>query len=112
MSKIEQLRNKLHESIDKYGINAEKTRKISVEIDKMLNERGYNESNLIYNKYLESMFELRKISKIFGKFPTIDEWNKYAKENMLLNSESIKYISGLNWHKLKDRIKKDLNKKK
>ena len=78
MSKIEQLRNKLHESIEKYGINAEETRKISVEIDKMLNERGYNESNLIYNKYLESMLELRKISKIFGKFPTIDEWNKYC----------------------------------
>lgn len=111
MSKIEQLRNKLHEAIDKYGIDAEETRRISVELDKRLNECVYNEKNLMYNKYLESMFELRKISKIFGKFPTIDEWNKYAKENMLLNSESIKYISGLNWHKLKDRIKNDLNKK-
>lgn len=109
MSKIEQLRNKLHEAIDKYGINAEETRKISVEMDKILNERGYNETNLIYNKYLESMFELRKISKIFGEFPIIDEWNKYAKENYLLNSESIKYISGLDWNKLRNRIKKEMN---
>lgn len=111
MSEIEQLRNKLHEAIDKYGINAEETRKISVEMDKLLNNRGYNEKNLMYNKYLESMFELRKITKLFAKFPSVDEWNKYAKENLLLNSESIKYISGLNWHKLKDRIKNDLNKK-
>jgi len=111
MSEIEQLRNKLHEAIDKYGINAEETRKISVELDNLLNNRGYNEKNLMYNKYLESMFELRKITKLFAKFPSVDEWNKYAKENLLLNSESIKYISGLNWHKLKDRIKNDLNKK-
>lgn len=111
MSEIEQLRNKLHEAIDEYGIDAEETRKISVEIDKLLNKRGYNEKNLMYNKYLESMFELRKITKLFAKFPTVDEWNKYAKDNLLLNSESLKYISGLNWHKIKDRIKNDLNKK-
>lgn len=111
MSEIEQLRNKLHEAIDKYGIDAEETRKISVEMDKLLNKRGYNEKNLMYNKYLESMFELRKITKLFAKFPSVDEWNKYAKKNLLLNSESIKYISGSNWHKLKDRIKNDLNKK-
>lgn len=111
MSEIEQLRHKLHEAIDKYGINAEETRKISVEMDKLLNKRGYNEKNLMYNKYLESMFELRRITKLFAKFPSVDEWNKYAKEKLLLNSESIKYISGLNWHKLKDRIKNDLNKK-
>lgn len=109
MSKIEQLRNKLHEAIDKYGINAEETRKISVEMDNVLNKHGYTESNLIYNKYLESMFELRKISKIFGEFPTINEWNKYAKEKYLLNSESIKYISGLDWNKLRNQIKKEMN---
>lgn len=112
MSEIEQLRNKLHEAIDKYGIDAEETRKISAEMDKLLNKRGYNEKNLMYNKYLESMFELRKISKIFGEFPTISEWNKYAKENYLLNSESIKYMSGLDWNRLRSRIKKEMNIKK
>lgn len=112
MSEIEELRQKLHRAIEEYGLDSEETRKISVEMDKLLNKRGYNEKNLMYNKYLESMFELRKITNLFAKFPTIDEWNKYAKDNLLLNSESIKYISGLDWNKLRDRIKKDLNKKK
>ena len=39
------------------------------------------------------------------KFPTVKEWNIYAKENQLLSSESIKYIAGVNWHELRNRIK-------
>ena len=38
------------------------------------------------------------------EFPTVKEWNKYAKENQLLSSESIKYIAGVNWHELRNRI--------
>lgn len=111
MNAVEELRKKLHEAIEEYGINSEEVYKISTEMDKLLNKRGYDDKNVMYNKYLDSMFELRKITNLFAKFPTVEEWNKYAKENLLLNSESIKNISGLNWHKLKDRIKKDLNKK-
>lgn len=112
MSEIEKLRQKLHRNIEEYGLNSEEVYKISIEMDKLLNKRGYNEKNLMYNKYLESMFELRKISKIFGEFPTISEWNKYAKENYLLNSESIKYMSGLDWNRLRSRIKKEMNIKR
>lgn len=112
MSEIEELRQKLHRAIEEYGLNSEEVYKISIEMDKLLNKRGYNEKNLMYNKYLESMFELRKISKIFGEFPTISEWNKYAKENYLLNSESIKYMSGLDWNMLRSRIKKEMNIKR
>ena len=112
MSEIEELRQKLHRAIEEYGLNSEEVYKISIETDKLLNKRGYNEKNLMYNKYLESMFELRKISKIFGEFPTISEWNKYAKENYLLNSESIKYMSGLDWNMLRSRIKKEMNIKR
>lgn len=112
MSEIEKLRQKLHRTIEEYGLNSEEVYKISIEMDKLLNKRGYNEKNLMYNKYLESMFELRKISKIFGEFPTISEWNKYAKENYLLNSESIKYMSGLDWNRLRSRIKKEMNIKR
>lgn len=111
MNEVEELRKKLHEAIDKYGINSEEVYKISTEMDKLLNKHGYDDKNVMYNKYLDSMYELRKITKLFAKFPTVEEWNRYAKENLLLNSESIKYFSGLNWHKLKDRIKNDLNKK-
>lgn len=112
MNEVEELRKKLHEAIDIYGINSEEVYKISTEMDKLLNKRGYDDKNLMYNKYLDSMFELRKISKIFNEFPSVDEWNKYAKEKYLLNSESLKYISGLNWHKLKDKIKKEMKIKK
>ena len=112
MNEVEELRKKLHEAIGEYGINSKEVYKLSIEMDKLLNKRGYNDKNLMYNKYLDSMYELRKITNLFAKFTTVGEWNRYAKENMLLNSESIKYISGLDWNKLRDRIKKDLNKKK
>lgn len=112
MNEVEELREKLHNAIEEYGLNSEEVYKISIEMDKLLNKRGYNEKNLMYNKYLESMFELRKISKIFNEFSSVNEWNKYAKEKYLLNSESLKYISGLNWHKLKDKIKKEMKIKK
>ena len=58
----------------------------------------------MYIKYLESINCLRKIARDFVRFPTIKEWNYYAKENNLLNSESLKYISGNSWHDLRNRI--------
>ena len=57
----------------------------------------------MYKKYVESINAIEKITQDFGEFPSIPEWNKYAKEKDLLNSESIKYISGLNWHDLRNR---------
>lgn len=112
MSEIEELRQKLHRAIEEYGLNSEEVYMISVKMDSLLNKRGYTNNNTMYNAYLNSMFELRKISKIFNEIPSVDEWNKYAKEKYLLNSESLKYISGLNWHKLKDKIKKEMKIKK
>lgn len=112
MSEIEELRQKLHRAIEEYGLNSEEVYMTSVKMDSLLNKRGYTNNNTMYNAYLDSMFELRKISKIFNEFPFVDEWNKYAKEKYLLNSESLKYISGLNWHKLKDKIKKEMKIKK
>lgn len=112
MNEVEKLRKKLHEAIDKYGINSKEIYKLSTEMDKLLNKRGYDDKNVMYNKYLDSMYELRKISKEFGEFPTVEEWNQYAKTNNLLNSESLKYISGMNWHKLKNKIKQEMKLKK
>jgi len=68
------------------------------------NERQYKENNLMYQKYVESLKHLRKITKDFIEFPTIKQWNQYAKENDLLNTESIKYISGSSWHDLRSKI--------
>lgn len=106
---FEKLRGKLHEAIDVYGLDSEKTNKISRRYNELVNdyyqnERQYHEDNLMYIKYLESIQCLRKITKDFMKFPTTNEWNHYAKENDLLNSESLKYISGNDWHNLRNTI--------
>ena len=58
----------------------------------------------MYEKYVQSIKDLKKITKDFIRFPTIKEWNHYAKEKDLLNSESLKYISGNSWHNLRNKI--------
>lgn len=58
----------------------------------------------MYHKYIDSVKSLKKITGDFINFPTINEWNHYAKENDFLNSESLKYISGNNWHDLRNKI--------
>lgn len=106
---FERLRKKLHESMEKNGLNSEKTKKISERFDKMVNnyyknEKQYSEDSIIHIKYIESIKRLKRITKDFVKFPSVQEWNHYAKEKDLLCSESLKYISGNNWHDLRNRI--------
>ncbi len=113
INNFEKLRKKLHESIEKNGLNSEQTAKISKRYNNLVNshyknERQYRENNIMYRKYMEAIKCLRKITKDFVKFPTIKEWNYYAKENNLLNSESLKYISGNSWHDLRNRISLEL----
>lgn len=106
---FEKLQEKLHESIEKNGLNSEQTRKISKKYNELINlyyknETQYHEGDMMGIKYMESIKCLKKITRDFVKFPTIKEWNYYAKENDLLNSESLKYISGNSWHDLRNRI--------
>lgn len=108
MDKFKKLQNELHKNIEKYGLNSEKTRKISEKYNKLVNsyyekERLYHEGNLMHIKYKLSLSKLRQITIEFGKFPSIEEWNQYAKQLNFLSSESIKYISGNNWHDLRNR---------
>lgn len=64
--KIEELREKLHKSIDKNGINAKETQKISSNIDKLVNEyykeeKRYDENNellIAYNKTIKALKQL------------------------------------------------------
>ena len=114
MDKILILRKKLDEAVEKEGLNSAKVKKLSEKFDKELNkylreEKRYNVNNNMYISYKIAISELRRISKEFDKFPTTEEWNKYAKEKELINSESIKYISGLNWHNLRNRILGEIN---
>ena len=106
---FEKMRQKLHEAIELNGLSSEKTRKISERYNELVNlhyqkERQYNHNNLMYKKYVESVNYLKKITRDFIEFPTIKKWNHYAKENNLLNSESLKYISGSSWHDLRNKI--------
>ena len=106
---FEKLRQKLDESIETTGLSSEKTKKISIRYNELVNnyyekEQQYHKGNFMYRKYLESIKNLKKITRDFMKFPTIKEWNHYAKENNLLNTESLKYISGCTWHDLRNKI--------
>lgn len=109
ISDFKELRRKLDECVEKYGLHSERTKKLSKRYNELVNlyyqnEKQYHEDSLIRDNYLKSIQCLKKITKDFVKFPTIKEWNYYAKENNLLNSESLKYISGNSWHDLRNRI--------
>lgn len=106
---IERKRRKLHKSIEKNGINSKETRKISIEIDNLLNEyynkvKQYNEGNTMIVFYEKSLKELRNLTLDLGTFPVVKLWNEYALKNNCLNSASLEYISGLNWNKLRTKI--------
>lgn len=113
---IERKRRRLHESIEKNGINSKETRKISIEVDNLLNEyynkvKQYNEGNTMIVFYEKSLKELKDLMLDLGGFPNIKLWNEYALKNNCLNSASLEYISGLNWHKLEKKIRLELIKK-
>ncbi len=106
--RFEILRKRLHESIKKNGISFEKTRRISAKFDALVNsyytdEIQFHRDSIMYTKYKESINTLRKLTREYRKFPTTDFWDKYAKEKDLLCSESLKYITGLNWHNPRNR---------
>ena len=110
------LRQKLHKAIDKYGINSKEVAAISNKIDKELNKldkkrRNFKEGSETKEYYDKAIVELKKITQNFGDFPTVPEWNYYAKENNLLSSISIEYISGLNWKELREKILYETDKK-
>jgi hypothetical protein len=106
--RLKRIRNKLDAIVEKYGLNSKETKKVSKRFDEVLNEYykkevQYPENSFIYLKYDESINYLKEIARKEERFPTIQEWNKYAKKHELLSSESIKYISGVNWHELRNR---------
>lgn len=116
--KINSLRKKLDKSIEKTGLNSNETREISKEIDKLINEYeksvkivDFPQNSEIFLWYKQSYFELKKITKKNDKFPSIVEWNRYAKNNDLLNHASLEYISKLNWNYLRVKILREINMK-
>ena len=96
IKRIRNLRNKLHESIKKNGLDSDKTRKISDEIDVLINEYYNNIQQIKYPAdsemkiYYEQSYKMLKIVvQQLERFPSVQEWNKFAKENCLLSSNAI-----------------------
>ena len=67
--------------------------------------RFYREENLMGRMYDTSYQHLQLLTNMLNEFPSVKEWNQYAKENLCLNSQSMQYIAGMNWHKLRDKIR-------
>lgn len=115
--KIENLRIKLHKAIEKYGLNSEQTQKISKELDELINyfnkqQRLFPDNSKTSKEYNLSIEKLKQLTIDFNEFPTVESWNYYARSNKLLSSETLKYISGLNWHELREKILFEIYQKK
>lgn len=116
--KIKALQRRLDTNIKKHGLSDEKTIELSKEVDeyisyyhKMTKERDYPKNSEMFLYYRISYDKLKEFAKENGKFPNSEEWNKYAKENNLLSSESIKYISTLDWTYLRVKVNREINMK-
>lgn len=79
-NKIEKLREKLHDSIDKNGLNSDNTRNISKKLDVLVNEyykkqKKYEEDNdmlIAYNKSIEALQQLTIDLRRFPKYENLD----------------------------------------
>lgn len=61
--------------------------------------------------YERSIQGLQEYFREYRKMPDVEEWNKYAQRNNYLNTESIKYISGLKFHIWCKKIKRQFRQK-
>lgn len=110
--KINRLREKLNESINKTGLNSKETRKLSIEIDKLISEyyrinpqKEYPKDSKIFKDYSLSYKALKNWFIDTKTFPTIKEWNAYAKKYGFLSHLSLEYITGHKWEKLERFIR-------
>ncbi len=115
---IRKLQKKLNNSIVKNGLNSNKTREISLKVDELINEyyksieiRQYPITSIIGNCYEVSYRELKFITLDNNKFPSVQEWNKYAKQNCLLSATAIQYVNMLDWNYIRAKIIRELNTK-
>lgn len=117
---IRNLQNKLNNGIEQNTLNDEQIVELSNEIDKLINHyyslsmqsREFPTNSKMKMFYDASYKELIKMTIKNGKFPELEEWNKYAKENHLLSTEAIKYITKLEWKYIRLKVNKEINNKK
>jgi len=114
--KIRSLQRKIDASIAKNGLSDIKTVELSLEIDELINNyykqtkvREYPKSSPILYYYNVSYSRLKDLTRERKKFPTVQEWNSYAKGNRLLSTESIKYIAMQEWNYIQIKVERELN---
>lgn len=115
---INSLRKELNKSIEKTGLNSAETREISNKIDKLIEEYydsikevDYPQYSDMYVYYKKSYKELKDVTIQLQRFPSVQEWNKFAKENNCLSHVSLEYVSRLNWKYLEIRVEREVNEK-
>ncbi len=116
---IKNLQSKLNNGIQQDKLNDKQIIELSNEIDKLINHyyslsmqvRKFPINSKMKTFYDASYKELIKITIRNGKFPELEEWNKYAKENNLLSTESMKYITELEWKYIRLKVNKEINKR-
>lgn len=116
-NEIKRLQSKLNRNIEKNGLQNSETINISNSMDQLINyyyflakRRQYPLNSNMMLFYEAAYEELKQMTIKNNKFPEVKEWNKYAKQNDLLSSESLKYISMFDWNYLKIKISRELNK--
>jgi len=118
LKQIRSCRKKLNSAVKRTGLNSIETRKISDKMNELINEYyssietvKFQSSSYMNDFYKTSYESLKKITEEFNKFPSIVEWNKYAKENNLLSSITMEYITTLDWNYLRAKIIREINEK-
>ena len=64
----------------------------------------YPTNSKMKENYEVSYNALKKITKKMNKFPTVEGWNKYAKEETYLSKKSIEYISEMKWNYIRAKV--------
>lgn len=118
LKEIRKCRKKLNDSVIKNGIQSFATRKLSDKMDDLINNYyksvevvHFPDNSKMKDYYKRSCDEIKSITKELNKFPTISQWNQHAKENNLLSSASLQYITKLDWNYLRAKISKEINLK-
>lgn len=113
--KIKHCRRKLNESIKKYGLCSEITKNISEEINNLIQEYykdiqivKYPKKSDMLTEYKKSYLALKEYTTEKG-FPTVKEWNTYAKKNTYLSHKSLEYINKVDWNYLQIKIERENN---
>lgn len=118
LSEIRKLQKKLNKSILRNGLDSNETKEISSKIDELINEyyqsleiRKYPSTSIIGCYYEMSYMRLKMMTIENEKFPSIEEWNRYAKENNLLSATAIQYVNMLDWNYVRAKIEREINTK-